>query len=37
MLKEPLQTMFETGLPGIIYEELTGDEYRPVDGSRHIK
>ena len=27
MLKEALQTMFETGLPSIIYEELTGDEY----------
>ncbi len=37
MLKEALQTMFETGLPAIIYEELTGDEYRPVDGVRHIK
>ena len=36
-LKEALQTMFETGLPGIIYEELTGDEYKPVDGLRHIK
>ena len=36
-LKEALQTMFETGLPGIIYEELTGDEYKPVDGVRHIK
>ena len=37
MLKEALQTMFDTGLPAIIYEELTGDEYRPVDGIRHIK
>ena len=37
MLKEALQTMFETGLPAIVYEELTGDEYRPVDGVRHIK
>ena len=37
MLKEALQTMFDTGLPAIIYEELTGDEYRPVDGFRHIK
>ena len=35
MLKEALQTMFETGLPSIIYEELTGDEYKPVDGIRH--
>ena len=32
-----VKTMFETGLPAIIYEELTGDEYRPVDGIRHIK
>ena len=32
MLKEALQTMFDTGLPAIVYEELTGDEYRPVDG-----
>ena len=37
MLKEALQTMFETGLPGIIFEELTGEDYKPVDGSRHIK
>ncbi len=37
MLKEALQTMFETGLPAIIYEELTGDEYKPVDGIRHVK
>ncbi len=37
MLKEALQTMFETGLPAIIYEELTGDEYNPVDGIRHIR
>ena len=29
--------MFETGLPAIIYEELTGDEYKPVDGIKHIK
>ena len=36
-LKEALQTMFETGLPSIIYEELTGEEYKPVDGIRHIK
>ena len=36
-LKEALQTMFETGLPSIIYEELTGEEYKPVDGLRHIK
>ena len=25
LLKEALQTMFDTGLPAIIYEELTGD------------
>ena len=37
MLKEALQTMFETGLPSIIYEELTGDEYKPVDGIRHVR
>jgi len=37
MLKEALQTMFDTGLPAIVYEELTGDDYRPVDGFRHIK
>ena len=37
MLKEALQTMFETGLPAIIYEELTGDEYKPVDGMRHVR
>ena len=37
MLKEALQTMFETGLPAIIYEELTGDEYKPVDGIRHVR
>jgi len=37
MLKEALQTMFDTGLPAIVYEELTGDEYRPVDGVRHVK
>ena len=30
MLKA-LQTMADTGLPGIIYEELTGEEYKPVD------
>ena len=36
MLKEALQTMFDTGLPAIIYEELTGDEYRPVDGIRPV-
>ena len=27
MLKEALQTMFDTGLPAIVYEELTGDDY----------
>ena len=37
MLKEALQTIFETGLPAIIYEELTGDEYKPVDGLRHVR
>ena len=37
MRKAALQTMFDTGLPAIIYEELTGDEYRPVDGLKHIK
>ena len=37
MLKEALQTMFDTGLPAIIYEELTDDQYKPVDGVRHIK
>ena len=37
MLKEALQTMFDTGLPAIVYEELTGDEYHPVDGIRHVK
>ena len=36
-LKEALQTMFETGLPAIIYEELTGEDYSPVDGARHIR
>ena len=36
-LKEALQTMFETGLPAIIYEELTGDDYHPVDGARHVR
>ena len=37
MLKEALQTMFETGLPGIVFEELTGEEYKPVDGMRHVR
>ena len=36
-LKEALQTMFETGLPAIVYEELTGEECHPVDGARHIR
>ena len=36
MLKEALQTMFDTGLPAM-YEESTGEEYRPVDGFRHVK
>ena len=34
--QEALQTMFDR-LPAIVYEELTGDEYRPVDGVRHVK
>ena len=37
LLKEALQTMFETGLPAILYEELTGEEYCPVDGARHVR
>jgi len=37
LLKEALQTMFETGLPAILYEELTGEEYSPVDGARHVR
>ena len=37
LLKEALQTMFETGLPAILYEELTGEEYSPVDGVRHVR
>ena len=36
-LKEALQTMFETGLPAIVFEELTGEEYHPVDGTRHVR
>jgi len=36
-LKEALQTMFETGLPAIIYEERTGEDYHPVDGTRHVR
>ena len=36
-LKEALQTMFETGLPAIIYEELTGEDYHPVDGAKHVR
>ena len=36
-LKEALQTMFETGLPAIVYEELTGEDYHPVDGTRHVR
>ena len=36
-LKEALQTMFETGLPAIVYEELTGEAYHPVDGVRHVR
>ena len=37
LLKEALQTMFETGLPAILYEELTGEAYSPVDGARHVR
>ena len=37
LLKEALQTMFETGLPAIVYEELTGEDYLPVDGARHVR
>jgi hypothetical protein len=36
-LKEALQTMFETGLPAIVYEETTGEVYHPVDGARHVR
>ena len=36
-LKEALQTMFETGLPAIVFEELTGEEYHPGDGTRHVR
>jgi hypothetical protein len=36
-LKEALQTMFETGLPAIVYEEQTGEGYHPVDGVRHVR
>ncbi len=36
-LKEALQTMFETGLPAIIYEESTGEDYHPVDGAKHVR
>ena len=36
-LKEALQTMFETGLPAIVYEETTGEAYHPVDGARHVR
>jgi hypothetical protein len=36
-LKEALQTMFETGLPAIVYEETTGEAYHPVDGIRHVR
>ena len=35
--KEALQTMFQTGLPAIVFEELTGEEYHPVDGTRHVR
>ncbi len=36
-LKEALQTIFETGLPAILYEETTGEDYHPVDGMRHVR
>ncbi len=36
-LKEALQTMFETGLPALVFEELTGEAYHPVDGTRHVR
>jgi hypothetical protein len=36
-LKEALQTIFETGLPAIIYEETTGEDYHPVDGMRPVR
>jgi hypothetical protein len=36
-LKEALQTMFETGLPAIVYEEHTAEVYHPVDGARHVR
>jgi len=36
-LKEALQTMFETGLPAYLYEEVTGETYHPVDGARHVR
>lgn len=36
-LKEALQTMFETGLPAYLYEEVTGEAYQPVDGMRHVR
>ena len=29
--------MFETGLPAIVLEELTGEEYHPLDGTRHVR
>jgi hypothetical protein len=36
-LKEALQTMFETGLPAMVYEENTGEVYHPVDGISHVR
>ncbi|TGG77160.1 MAG: hypothetical protein ERJ67_00255 [Aphanocapsa feldmannii 277cV] len=36
-LKEALQTMFETGLPAYVFEEVTGETYHPVDGTRHVR
>jgi hypothetical protein len=36
-LKEAQQTMVETGLPAIVYEELTGEAYHPVAGVRHVR
>jgi hypothetical protein len=29
--------MFETGLPAMVYEECTGEDYHPVDGMRHVR
>ena len=35
-VKRCLTYMFDTGLPAIIYEEMTGEEYKTV-GVRHVK